>query len=191
MNNPFSHNNQTQTNHEVDHQPHDQQNSSKNSQQESQNFHQKDNQQVDLKDQAKLSDLARQNTELIGDLQRTRADFENYRKQVEAQKEQAKIVAKHATVSKFLPLIDDMSRAIKAHPDLLAPVQKTLDKTLKSLNLEVIDSKVGTLFNPEFHNAISMEDDDGDKEVIAEELIPGYLYEGNVLRAAMVRVKHQ
>ena len=191
MNNLFSHNNQTQTKHEVDHQTHDQQNSSKNSQQESQNFHQKDNQQVDLKDQAKLSDLARQNAELIGDLQRTRADFENYRKQVEAQKEQAKIVAKHATVSKFLPLIDDMSRAIKAHPDLLTPVQKTLNKTLKSLNLEVIDSKVGTLFNPEFHNAISMEDDDGDKEVIAEELIPGYLYEGNVLRAAMVRVKHQ
>jgi len=61
MNNLFSHNNQTQTNHEVDHQTHDQQNSSKNSQQESQNFHQKDNQQVDLKDQAKLSDLARQN----------------------------------------------------------------------------------------------------------------------------------
>ena len=191
MNNLFSHNNQTQTNHSGNHQTHDQQNSSKNSQQESQNFHQKDNQQVDLKDQAKLSDLARQNAELIGDLQRTRADFENYRKQVEAQKEQAKIVAKHATVSKFLPLIDDRSRAVKAHPDLLTPVQKTLNKTLKSLNLEVIDSKVGTLFNPEFHNAISMEDDDGDKEVIAEELIPGYLYEGNVLRAAMVRVKHQ
>lgn len=135
--------------------------------------------------------LAQQNAELIGDLQRTRADFENFRKQVELQREQAKNLAKHATVSKFLPLIDDMSRAIKAHPDLLAPVQKTLDKTLKSLNLSVIDSNVGTTFNPEFHNAISMEDDDSGKEVIAEELIPGYLYEDQVLRAAMVRVKHQ
>ena len=36
-----------------------------------------------------------------------------------------------------------------------------------------------------------MEDDEPGKEVIAEELIPGYLYEGQVLRAAMVRVKHQ
>lgn len=131
------------------------------------------------------------NPELIGDLQRTRADFENFRKQVDLQREQAKNLAKHATVSKFLPLIDDMSRAIKAHPDLLAPVQKTLDKTLKSLNLAQIDSSVGTAFNPEFHNAISMEDDESGKEVIAEELIPGYLYEGQVLRAAMVRVKHQ
>lgn len=138
-----------------------------------------------------LEKLALQNTELIGDLQRTRADFENFRKQVDLQREQAKNVAKYATVSKFLPLIDDMSRAIKAHPDLLSPIQKTLDKTLKSLNLSLIDSNVGTAFNPEYHNAISMDDGEGEKEVIAEELIPGYLYEGQVLRAAMVRVKHQ
>ena len=100
-------------------------------------------------------------------------------------------MTKYATVSKFLPLIDDMSRALKAHPDLLSPVQKTLDKTLKTLNLSRIDSNVGTAFNPEYHNAISMDDGEGEKEVIAEELIPGYLYEGQVLRAAMVRVKHQ
>lgn len=143
------------------------------------------------KDLEEIAKLARQNSELIGDLQRTRADFENFRKQVELQREQAKTIAKHATISKVLPLIDDMSRAIKAHPDLLAPVQKTLDKTLKALNLTQIDSNPGTVFNPEFHNAITMEEGDGDKEVIAEELIPGYLYEGEVLRAAMVRVKHQ
>ena len=143
------------------------------------------------KDLEEIAKLARQNSELIGDLQRTRADFENFRKQVELQREQAKTIAKHATISKVLPLIDDMSRAIKAHPDLLAPVQKTLDKTLKALNLTPIDSNPGTVFNPEFHNAITMEEGDGDKEVIAEEFIPGYLYEGEVLRAAMVRVKHQ
>lgn len=143
------------------------------------------------KDLEEIAKLARQNSELIGDLQRTRADFENFRKQVELQREQAKTIAKHATISKVLPLIDDMSRAIKAHPALLAPVQKTLDKTLKALSLTPIDSNPGTVFNPEFHNAITMEEGDGDKEVIAEELIPGYLYEGEVLRAAMVRVKHQ
>ena len=103
-----------------------------------------------------LEKLAQQNAELIGDLQRTRADFENFRKQVDLQREQAKNLAKHATVSKFLPLIDDMSRAIKAHPDLLVPVQKTLDKTLKSLDLSVIHSRVGTTFNTECNNDISM-----------------------------------
>ena len=139
----------------------------------------------------KTSELEAQLQEKNDRILRLQADFENFRKQVELQREQAKTIAKHATISKVLPLIDDMSRAIKAHPDLLAPVQKTLDKTLKALNLTPIDSNPGTVFNPEFHNAITMEEGDGDKEVIAEELIPGYLYEGEVLRAAMVRVKHQ
>ena len=50
------------------------------------------------KDLEEIAKLARQNSELIGDLQRTRADFENFRKQVELQREQAKTIAKHATI---------------------------------------------------------------------------------------------
>ena len=51
-------------------------------------------------------------TELTNDLQRTRADFENFRKQVEIQKENEKNSVKLATVYKFLPLLDDLDRAI-------------------------------------------------------------------------------
>lgn len=127
--------------------------------------------------------------ELTNDLQRTRADFENYRKQVEAQRAQAMSVAKYATVEKFLPLIDDVDRAILAYPEQLKPLEKSFTKTLQSLNLEKINSKVGTEFNPDYHEAVSVEDDGGDIEVIAETLRPGYLYEGNVVRAAMVKVK--
>ena len=68
--------------------------------------------------------------ELTGDLQRTRADFENFRKQVEMQKEQEKKAVKYATVYKVLPLIDDMSRAIATFEEL-APLRKTLEKTMK------------------------------------------------------------
>lgn len=127
--------------------------------------------------------------ELTNDLQRTRADFENFRKQVEAQKLQAMAVAKYATVEKFLPMLDDIDRAIAAYPDELKPLEKNLQKTLKSLGLVKIDSKVGTEFNPDFHEAISVEDEGGDLEVIAETLRPGYLYDNNVVRAAMVKVK--
>lgn len=127
--------------------------------------------------------------ELTNDLQRTRADFENYRKQVESQKLQAMAAAKYATVEKFLPLIDDIDRAISAYPDQLTPLAKNLDKILKSLNLEKINSEIGAEFNPDYHEAISVEDEDGDVEVISETLRPGYLYEGNVIRAAMVKVK--
>ena len=137
------------------------------------------------------SELMSTITELTNDLQRTRADFENYRKQVEAQKSQAMSAAKYATVAKFLPLVDDFNRAIESYPEQLAPLQKSLAKTLQSLGLTQIDSNPGTEFNPDFHEAVSVEDDEGDQEVIAETLRPGYAYDGVVIRTAMVKVKHQ
>lgn len=129
-------------------------------------------------------------TELTNDLQRTRADFENFRKQVDAQKLQAMDAAKYATVIKFLPLIDDLDRAMQAYTKELAPLQKSFDKTLQNLSLSRIDSAAGVEFNPDFHEAISVEDGDGEHEVVAETLRPGYMYDGAVIRAAMVKVKH-
>lgn len=143
-----------------------------------------------VKESAEIAKLEAEKAELLGDLQRTRADFENFRKQVDIQKEQAKKLAIDSTVMKLLPLIDDMSRAISANPESLAPIAKTLEKTMIELGLSKIETKEGTEFNPDLHDAISMdESSEGEKEVIAEELRPGYLYGGEVLRAAMVRVK--
>ncbi len=127
--------------------------------------------------------------ELTNDLQRTRADFENFRKQVEIQKTQAMSAAKYATITKFLPLVDDFERALQTYPEQLAPLQKSFDKTLSSLGLARINSAEGTDFNPDFHEAISVEDEGGETEVISETLRPGYLYDGAVIRAAMVKVK--
>ncbi len=128
-------------------------------------------------------------TELTNDLQRTRADFENYRKQVEVQKENATNAAKLATVYKFLPLLDDIERAFKTYPEL-APLAKTLAKSITDLGLKRINSSVGLEFNPTYHDAVMVEDSEGEKEVIAETLRPGYCYENEVLRPAMVKVKH-
>ena len=127
--------------------------------------------------------------ELTNDLQRTRADFENYRKQMDAQKAQAVQFAKYGTVKKFLPLLDDIDRAIAATPEL-APLAKNLDKTLSELKLQKIDSAPNIDFNPDLHDAIMMEDSEGDKEVISETFRAGYTYEGNVIRPAMVKVKN-
>ncbi len=141
------------------------------------------------KESVETAKLEAEKAELLSDLQRTRADFENFRKQVDIQREQAKKIAQDATIMKLLPLIDDMSRAIASNPDTLAPVAKTLEKTMGNLGLSKIETVEGTEFNPDLHDAISMDDSEGEKEVIAEELRPGYLYNGEVLRAAMVRVK--
>ena len=133
--------------------------------------------------------LNQQIAELTNDLQRTRADFENYRKQMDAQKAQSVEFAKCETVRKFLPLLDDLSRAIAATPEL-APLAKNVEKTTIDLGLTKIDSTPGTAFNPDYHDAIMMEDTEGEKEVIAESLRDGYLYNGEVLRPAMVKVKN-
>ncbi len=127
--------------------------------------------------------------ELVNDLQRTRADFENYRKQQEAQKQNVAATTKLATVYKILPLLDDLDRAIASYSEL-APLQKSLQKTLDELHLQKINSAPGTEFNPNLHDAITVEDGEGEKEVVAETLRPGYYYENEVLRPAMVKVRH-
>lgn len=126
--------------------------------------------------------------ELTNDLQRTRADFENYRKQVEIQKENEKAAVKLATVYKLLPLLDDLDRAIATYSSELTPLAKSLEKSLKDLGLNKISSEKGTEFNPDLHDAVMVEGD-GEKELIEETLRPGYYYDNEVLRAAMVKVK--
>ena len=133
--------------------------------------------------------LKTQIEELTNDLQRTRADFENFRKQTETQKTQAKQIEKLATILRFLPLLDDIDRAVMTYPEQLSPLKKSIDKLKSELLLEKIDSKPDTEFNPDFHEAVMVEDGEGEKEVISETLRPGYLYDGQVVRPAMVKVK--
>lgn len=127
--------------------------------------------------------------ELTADLQRTRADFENYRKQIEMQKENERKSTKLATVYKVLPLLDDLDRAIASYPELKA-LEKSLQKTFDELGLSKIDSTPGVEFNPDLHEAV-MVDGEGEKEVISETLRSGYYYDGSVLRPAMVKVRHE
>ncbi len=128
--------------------------------------------------------------ELINDLQRTRADFENFRRQTELQKTQYGNVVKFTTVRKMLPLLDDIERAIIANPDTLSPLSKSLEKTVKDLGLSKIPSDAGAEFNPDLHDAVMVEGD-GDTELVAETLRAGYYYDGEVLRPTMVKVVKQ
>ena len=125
--------------------------------------------------------------ELIADLQRTRADFENYRKQIEMQKENERQNVRLATILKFLPLLDDIDRAILTYPEL-EPLKKSMEKTLADLGLSKISSDAGVEFNPDLHEAVATEGD-GETQVILETLRPGYYYESEVLRPAMVKVE--
>lgn len=136
--------------------------------------------------------------ELIADLQRVRADFENYRKQVEADKVRTVDLTKAATVMKLLPVIDNIERAITHAPAELAKnnwaqgvvaLGKNLDKSLAELGIERIDADPGMPFNHNMHEAVMMDEEaEGEHEVIAEELRPGYALNGQVIRPSMVKV---
>ena len=143
--------------------------------------------EVDVSEvQAEFAKLENEKTELLNDLQRTRADFENYRKQIEMQKENERKTVKLMTVMKVLPLLDDIDRGIATYKEL-KPLEKTLEKTLKELGLSKIPSESGVEFNPDIHEAV-MTEGEGDKQVVGETLRPGYYYEKEVLRPAMVKV---
>jgi molecular chaperone GrpE len=139
--------------------------------------------------------------ELTLDLQRTRADFENYRKRADLEKASARESGQASAILKLLPVIDNIERAIAYTPAELkdnewvqsvANLVKHLEKSLDSLNLGRIDAKPGTPFNPELHEAIQFDEDaKGEKEVVAEELQAGYTLNGHVIRHAMVKVTKQ
>ena len=149
----------------------------------------------------KTEDLEQQLGELTLDLQRTRADFENYRKRVEAEKQSVHNMGQAKSVMKLLPVIDTIERATANVPEELADnawakgvagLSKQLDKQLKEIGLEKINAKPGAPFNPELHQAVQFDEEaEGDKEVIAEELRAGYTLNGSVIRDSMVKVTRQ
>lgn len=142
--------------------------------------------------------LAQEIEEIKADLQRTRADFENYRKRVDTEKEQARKNGQQTAILKLLPVVDNIDRAITHLPKELennawaksvAGLSKNLDKSLEGLSLKRIEAKPGTDFNPDLHEAIQFDENaEGDKEIIAEELQAGYTLAGSPIRHAMVKV---
>ena len=143
-------------------------------------------------------DLEQQVGELTADLQRLRADFENYRKRVDAEKLSARQDGEVRAIMKLLPVVDTIERAVTHIPTDIADHQwvkgvaglvKQLEKSLAELQLAKIDAAQGTVFNPELHQAVQFDEDaTGDIEVIAEELQPGYTLGGSPIRHSMVKV---
>ncbi|QQS21979.1 nucleotide exchange factor GrpE [Candidatus Saccharibacteria bacterium] len=136
--------------------------------------------------------------ELTADLQRLRADFENYRKRVDQEKASAQSTGEARMIIKLLPIVDTIERAISHTPAELADnpwvqgiaaLTKSLDTALGGMNVLRIDARPGTVFDPDVHHAVQFDEDaEGDVEVIAEELQAGYILNGSPVREAMVKV---
>ena len=134
--------------------------------------------------------------EITADLQRVQADFVNYKRRAEEDQRRAVAIGREGTIAALLPTIDNIERALTHVPDELADhefmkalqsVAKQLDKDVVQMGVESI-STVGEEFDPETMEAVLMEDGDGEKEVVIEELQGGYRLDGSVIRHALVKV---
>jgi len=144
-----------------------------------------------------IEQLQQQVAELTDALQRERADVINVRRRHDEQLAGLKQMVKAGVVRDLLPVIDNFERSLKHVPkdmegnDFVKGVQgvvKQFEKTLNDLGVERIKT-VGEPFDPKLHEAVSMDEGEGTKEVVSEELQAGYKLGDEVIRHAMVRVK--
>jgi molecular chaperone GrpE len=138
--------------------------------------------------------LRRERDELREQVLRKRAEFENYRKRVERDRQQAGTDAAAAIFKGLVPTLDNLDRALEsASKD--DPLREGVELTrrdllafLESQGVEVHDP-VGQPFDPEMHQALSHEPVAGFADgTIVEAFRKGYSYKGRLLRPALVKV---
>ncbi|MFD4369758.1 nucleotide exchange factor GrpE [Rhodococcus sp. NPDC058521] len=127
--------------------------------------------------------------ERTADLQRLQAEYANYRRRVQRDKQSDIAGAKASVVSELLGVLDDLDRA-RAHGDLdSGPLKGVADKltgTLTSLGLSEFGAE-GDPFDPELHEAVQHEGE-GNDPVLGTVMRKGYRFGDRVLRHAMVAV---
>ena len=135
--------------------------------------------------------------ELTDRVKRQMAEFENFRKRTEKEKSTMYEMGARDIIEKILPVVDNFERglasipeAAKATPfaDGMEKIYKQFQKTLEEAGVKAIEA-VGQEFDPSFHNAVMHVDDESlGENVVAEELLKGYMYRDTVVRHSMVKV---
>ncbi len=146
---------------------------------------------------AERDKLAAEKSELQERLLRRQAEFENFRKRAQREREEYLEFAGAGTMEALLPILDDFERALKAEcvdkeyargTELI--YQRLLD-TAKKLGLEPLQV-VGEKFDPNRHHAVDrVQSAEAEDDRVLDELQRGYNYRGRLLRPAMVRVAYK
>jgi molecular chaperone GrpE len=143
-------------------------------------------------DAVAAAELAAQVAERTSDLQRVSAEYANYRRRVDRDRESVLVGARVQFVSELLTVLDDLDRA-EAHGDLTGPFKAVADKlvaVVQKLGLEPFGLE-GEPFDPSVHEAVQHEDSGVDGPsitVVSTVLRRGYRIADRVLRPAMVMV---
>lgn len=137
--------------------------------------------------------------ELRDRLLRVHADFDNYRKRVNKEKEEWFKYASQDLIEKLLPVLDNFERAILAIDEQNEEVKNVLSgiKMIEKQLIEILEKEglepivaVGSDFDPFLHEAVMQvpaPEGVADNQVV-EEIRKGYLFKGRLLRASMVKV---
>lgn len=137
-----------------------------------------------------LAALEAQLAERTADVQRVHAEYANYRKRVDRDRELVREQATAAVLAELLTVLDDIDRA-RGHGELTGgfkSVADALETTVAKLGLERY-GEVGEPFDPTVHEAMTHTEDDSVTETTCVSVFqPGYRFAGRVLRPARVAV---
>ena len=144
----------------------------------------------------KKDKLQEQIDELKDKNMRQMAEFENFRKRTEKEKQAMFETGARSVIEKLLPVVDNFERGLGAlkeeekgaFSEGMEMIYKQLMSELEKLEVKPIDA-VGKEFDPNLHNAVMhVDDEELGENVVVEELQKGYMYRETVVRHSMVKV---
>jgi molecular chaperone GrpE len=143
---------------------------------------------------AELEAIAAERDRYLDQLQRTTAEYANYRRRTEQDRERQRLAANEQLLREFVPVLDDFQRGLASVPENdetasmisgLRLVEQKFLNTLRKHGVAPVES-LGMPFDPSLHEAVEMDPAGGDTVVAVYQ--PGYLLGDGVLRPAMVKV---
>jgi molecular chaperone GrpE len=142
-------------------------------------------------------EIQRERDEYKDLLLRKSAEFDNYRKRVDRERQAVGDAAAASMIEEILPLLDDLDRALKVEPGNDAGesyrrgvelIHRQLDDILRKRGVRVIEA-LGAEFDPHFHQAVAYDAAEGRREgEVIEEFRRGYMLGDRLLRPSMVKV---
>ncbi|MFD1363006.1 nucleotide exchange factor GrpE [Lentibacillus salinarum] len=146
--------------------------------------------------QAELDQLKQEKDDTYQQLLRVQAEFDNFKKRSQKEKEAERKYKAEDLVKELLPALDNFERALqvevtnetKSFVEGVKMVYNQIKDALKAQGIEEIES-VGKPFDPTIHHAVmQVENEDAEPDTVAEELQTGYYLKDRVIRPAMVKV---
>jgi molecular chaperone GrpE len=131
---------------------------------------------------------------LLANWQRVQADFINYKRRSEQERDESRNLGRSVFILALLPVLDDLERALAHVPkrlvetpwvDGISIIARKFEATLESLGAEPIKAQ-GEVFDPNLHEAAAHEP--GEEGVVIRELHRGYTLGGKVIRPSVVVV---